>query len=44
MSVLITCHTNADFDAFAAMIAVRHLYPGALLLFPGTQENRQTRF
>ncbi|MBR3665097.1 MAG: CBS domain-containing protein [Desulfovibrio sp.] len=43
MSVLITCHTNADFDAFAAMIAVRHLYPGALLLFPGTQENRLKR-
>ncbi|MCR5812956.1 MAG: CBS domain-containing protein [Desulfovibrio sp.] len=43
MSVLVTCHANADFDAFAAMIAVRHLYPGALLLFPGTQENRLKR-
>ena len=43
MSVLVTCHANADFDAFAAMIAVRHLYPGAILLFPGTQENRLKR-
>ncbi|MBQ7586028.1 MAG: CBS domain-containing protein [Desulfovibrionaceae bacterium] len=37
---LITCHANADFDALAAMIAIRHLYPQAVLLFPGTQENR----
>ncbi|MCR4666661.1 MAG: CBS domain-containing protein [Desulfovibrio sp.] len=40
MSTLITCHTNADFDAFAAMLAVRHLYTSPLLLFPGTQETR----
>ena len=37
---LITCHANADFDAFAAMIAVRHFYQHPALLFPGTQENR----
>ncbi len=35
---LITCHVNADFDAFAAIIAAQFLYPGAILLFPGTQE------
>ncbi len=35
---LVTCHANADFDAFAAMIAARRLYPGCLLLFPGTQD------
>lgn len=35
---LVTCHANADFDAFAAMIAVRRLYPGCRLLFPGTQD------
>ncbi len=35
---IITTHTNADFDALAAMIAVRKLYPEARLIFPGTQE------
>jgi tRNA nucleotidyltransferase (CCA-adding enzyme) len=35
---LITCHVNADFDAFAAMLAARHLYGNAALLFPGSQE------
>ena len=37
-TTLITCHANADFDAFAAMLAVRHLYVPHVLLFPGTQE------
>ncbi len=37
-TTLITCHINADFDAFAALIAAHHLYEGAVLLFPGTQE------
>ncbi|MDY0227483.1 MAG: CBS domain-containing protein [Desulfomicrobium apsheronum] len=36
---VITCHANADFDALAAMIAVSKLYPGAALVFPGTQES-----
>ncbi|MDR2818961.1 MAG: CBS domain-containing protein [Desulfovibrio sp.] len=36
--VLITCHANADFDAFAAMLAARHLYENSVLFFPGTQE------
>lgn len=38
MKTLITCHSNADSDSFAAMLAARLLYPGADLLFPGTQE------
>ncbi len=38
VSTLVTCHANADFDAFAAMLAVRHLYAPCVLLFPGTQE------
>lgn len=38
MRTLITCHANADCDAFAAMLAARHLYEDASLLFPGTQE------
>ena len=37
-TTLITCHANADFDAFAAMLAARHLYASPVLLFPGTQE------
>lgn len=36
--VLITCHANADFDAFAALIAASFLYPNSQLLFSGTQE------
>ncbi|WP_418730851.1 hypothetical protein, partial [Desulfovibrio sp.] len=36
--ILVTCHANADFDSFAAMLAAHFLYPGSLLLFPGTQE------
>ncbi|MDR1776491.1 MAG: CBS domain-containing protein [Desulfovibrio sp.] len=35
---LITCHANADFDAFAAMLAARHLYAPCELYFPGSQE------
>lgn len=35
---LVTCHANADFDAFAAMLAARRLYAPCALLFPGTQE------
>ncbi len=35
---LITCHANADFDAFASIIGAQCLYPQAILLFPGTQE------
>ncbi|MBD5640918.1 MAG: polya polymerase, partial [Desulfovibrio sp.] len=38
MKTLITCHANADYDAFAAMLAARHIYKAADLLFPGTQE------
>lgn len=38
MSTLITAHANADFDAFAAMLAARRLHDDNVLLFPGTQE------
>ncbi len=41
---LITCHANADFDAFAALIAAQCLYPHATLLFPGTQEKALHNF
>ncbi len=36
--VVITAHTNADFDSFAAIIAASKLYPEAALVFPGSQE------
>jgi tRNA nucleotidyltransferase (CCA-adding enzyme) len=35
---VITTHINADFDAMGSMIAARKLYPGAMLVFPGSQE------
>lgn len=41
---LITCHMNADFDAFAAIIAATYLYPQAVLVFPGTQERALQQF
>ena len=28
---VIATHANTDFDAFASMLAVRHLYPGAVV-------------
>ena len=35
---VIACHTNADFDTFASMIAAGKLYPKALLVVPGSLE------
>ncbi|MCL4873511.1 CBS domain-containing protein [bacterium] len=35
---VITSHVNADFDAFASMVAAKRLYPDALLAFPGSVE------
>ncbi len=41
---IITCHLNADFDAFSSMVAAGKLYPGAWLVFPGAQEKRVRDF
>jgi len=41
---VITTHINADFDAMASMIAAKKLYPGALLVFPGSQERTLREF
>ncbi|SKA78770.1 tRNA nucleotidyltransferase (CCA-adding enzyme) [Paucidesulfovibrio gracilis DSM 16080] len=41
---VITGHANADFDALAAMVAAAKLYPGAVLIFPGTQEKDLRNF
>ncbi len=42
--VLVTAHANADFDALAAMVAAGKLYPGAVLVFPGSQERTLRNF
>jgi len=41
---VITCHLNADFDAFASMIAAKRLYPDAEVVFPGAQERKLREF
>lgn len=41
---VITTHINADFDAFASMLAAQKLYPGALVVFPGSQEKHLRDF
>ena len=41
---IITSHTNADFDAFASVMAARKLYPDALIVFPGSQEKKVREF
>lgn len=40
MKTLITCHSNADYDAFSSMLAIRHLFAGSILLYPGSQEKK----
>src|SRR3972149_9186857 len=35
---IITTHLNADFDGLASMLAAKKLYPGGVLVFPGSQE------
>ncbi|MEI7904695.1 MAG: CBS domain-containing protein [Candidatus Firestonebacteria bacterium] len=41
---LITTHINADFDAFASLIAAKKLYPGAKAVFPGNYEKKVKEF
>ncbi len=41
---VITAHSNADFDAMASMVAASRLYPGAVLIFPGSQEKNLRNF
>ncbi|MFV0421578.1 CBS domain-containing protein [Oleidesulfovibrio sp.] len=42
--VVVTAHANADFDALASIVAAGKLYPGATLLFPGSQERTLRHF
>jgi tRNA nucleotidyltransferase (CCA-adding enzyme) len=39
---IVATHTNTDFDAFAAMLAARRLYPGAVVCLAGSL-NRNVR-
>ncbi|MBI5100481.1 MAG: CBS domain-containing protein [Nitrospirae bacterium] len=41
---IITTHINADFDAFASMVAARKIYPEASLVFSGSQERNLRDF
>jgi tRNA nucleotidyltransferase (CCA-adding enzyme) len=41
---VITTHVNADFDAFASMLAAQKIYPEALVVFPGSQEKNLRDF
>lgn len=41
---VITSHTNADFDALASMVAAKKLYPGATIVFAGSQEQTMRTF
>jgi tRNA nucleotidyltransferase (CCA-adding enzyme) len=42
--IIVTGHANADFDCLAAIIAAGKLYPGATLIFPGSQEKNIRHF
>lgn len=41
---VVTAHSNADFDAAAAIIAAGKLFPDAALIFPGSQEKNLRNF
>ncbi len=41
---VITTHANADFDAVASLLAAQKLYPGAVVVFPGSQEQTLRNF
>lgn len=42
--IIITSHVNADYDAIGAMLAAQKLYPGAVIIFPGSQEKNLRDF
>jgi len=41
---VITTHMNADFDCLGSMIAASKIYPGALMVFSGSQEKSMRDF
>ena len=44
LHTIITTHINADFDALASLLAAQKLYPGARVVFPGSQEKNLRNF
>jgi len=43
-SIIITSHSNADYDALASMVAASKLYPGAALIAPTVPERHDTHY
>ncbi|SBV94211.1 Polynucleotide adenylyltransferase region [uncultured delta proteobacterium] len=43
-SIVITSHSNADYDALASMVAAGKLYPGAVLIAPSVQERQESHY
>ena len=41
---IITTHVNADFDAMASLLGAQKLYPGSVVVFPGSQERSLRNF
>src|SRR5439155_478999 len=41
---VVATHTNTDFDAFAAMLAARRLYPGAVVCLAGSPNRNGPEF
>lgn len=41
---IITTHLNADFDALASAVAIKKLYPDALIVMPGAMEKKVREF
>ncbi len=41
---IITTHLNADFDALASAVAIKKLYPDAVIVMPGAMEKKVKEF
>ncbi|MDY6823110.1 MAG: CBS domain-containing protein [Thermodesulfobacteriota bacterium] len=41
---IVTTHMNADFDAIASVLAAQKLYPGAIVVLPGSNEKNLRNF
>ena len=44
VSTVITCHSNADWDALSSMIGMTMLYPDSVMIFPGSMEKTLNSF
>lgn len=41
---VITCHSNADWDALSSMIGMSMIYPDSIMIFPGSMEKPLNQF